>query len=67
MSCFQVGDLSVAPQKVRFPLPRSPAPVKGKFRFQTPVAVKVVGSYLLGTVTKPNFNVDVSVQMPEVL
>ena len=28
--------------------------------------MKVVGSYLLGTVTKPDLNVDVSVQMPKV-
>ena len=29
--------------------------------------MKVVGSYLLGTVTKPNMNVDVAVEMPKVI
>lgn len=40
--------------------------MKGKFRFQRPASVKVVGSYLLGTVTKPDLNVDIAVQMPKV-
>ena len=29
--------------------------------------MKVVGSYLLGTLTKPNMNVDVAVEMPKVM
>ena len=29
--------------------------------------MKVVGSYLLGTVTKPDLNVDIAVQMPKVI
>lgn len=41
--------------------------MKGKFRFQRPASVKVVGSYLLGTVTKPDLNVDIAVQMPKVI
>jgi len=40
--------------------------VKGKFCFQKPVSVKVVGSYLLGTETKPDLNVDIAVEMPKV-
>ena len=30
------------------------------------MSVKVVGSYLLGTVTKPDLNVDIAVEMPKV-
>lgn len=41
--------------------------MKGKFRFQRPASIKVVGSYLLGTVTKPDLNVDIAVQMPKVI
>lgn len=43
-----------------------PFGVKGKFRFLPPAAVKVVGSYLLGTCIKPDINVDVAVMMPRV-
>ena len=53
-------------KKVKFPLPELPSPVKGKFRFVKPSVVKVVGSYLLGTIMKPNLNVDIVVQMPRV-
>ena len=64
--CLQVCDLSWLPRKFKFPLHDSPAPVKGKFCFLKPAAVKVVGSFLLGTVTKPNLNVDIAVQIPKV-
>lgn len=61
-----MSDHSWLPKGAKFPLPSPPAPVKGKFRFQRPASVKVVGSYLLGTVTKPDLNVDIAVQMPKV-
>ena len=34
------------------------------FSFQPPSSIQVVGSYLLRTVTKPDLNVDVAVEMP---
>lgn len=54
------------PRGTKFPLPPPPAPVKGKFCFHKPANVKVIGSYLLGTATKPELNVDIAVQMPKV-
>lgn len=60
-------DHSWLPKETKFPLPSSLSPVKGKFYFRRPVSVKVVGSYLLGTLTKPNMNVDVAVEMPKVM
>lgn len=62
---YEVSDHSWLPRGTKFPLPSPPAPIKGKFRFHRPISVKVVGSYLLGTVTKPDLNVDISVQMPK--
>ncbi|KAJ7384542.1 Nucleolar protein 6 [Desmophyllum pertusum] len=61
----EVADHSWLPRGTKFPLPSTPSPVKGKFCFRRPVSVKVVGSYLLGTVTKPDLNVDIAVQMPK--
>jgi len=61
----EVSDHSWLPRGTKFPLPSPPAPVKGKFCFHKPASVKVVGSYLLGTVTKPELNVDIAVQMPK--
>ncbi|XP_078367178.1 nucleolar protein 6-like isoform X2 [Oculina patagonica] len=61
----EVADHSCLPRGTKFPLPSTSSPVKGKFCFRKPVSVKVVGSYLLGTVTKPDLNVDIIVQMPK--
>jgi len=61
-----VADHSCLPRGTKFPLPPTPSPVKGKFCFRKPVSVKVVGSYLLGTGTKPDLNVDMAVEMPKV-
>lgn len=61
----EIEDHSWLPKETKFPLPSSLSPVKGKFCFRRPVSVKVVGSYLLGTLTKPNMNVDVAVEMPK--
>ena len=40
--------------------------MKGRFQFLQPQTVKVVGSYLLGTMTKPDLNVDLVLYIPEV-
>eukprot|EP00123_Amoebidium_parasiticum_P006098 comp17152_c0_seq1/m.15971 comp17152_c0_seq1/g.15971 ORF comp17152_c0_seq1/g.15971 comp17152_c0_seq1/m.15971 type:complete len:1225 (-) comp17152_c0_seq1:790-4464(-) len=36
-----------------------------KFQFHTPVSVNLIGSYLIRTVTRPDFNVDVAVEIPK--
>ena len=36
------------------------------FSFSAPSSIKVVGSYLLGTMSKPDLNVDMSAQIPAV-
>ncbi|KYO18444.1 nucleolar protein 6 [Alligator mississippiensis] len=59
-----ITDQTWLPKHVRVPLLQVPFGVKGKFRFLPPAAVKVVGSYLLGTCIKPDINVDVAVMMP---
>lgn len=63
---LQVADHSCLRKGIKFPLPPPPSPVKGKFCFRKPLSVKVVGSYLLGTGTKPDLNVDIAVEMPKV-
>uniref|UniRef100_A0A7M4FBZ1 Nucleolar protein 6 n=1 Tax=Crocodylus porosus TaxID=8502 RepID=A0A7M4FBZ1_CROPO len=59
-----ITDQTWLPKHVRVPLLQVPFGVKGKFHFLPPAAVKVVGSYLLGTCIKPEINVDVAVTMP---
>ena len=54
------------PSKTHYPINLDPSSVKGKFSFRPPVAVKVVGSYLLKTAIKPDLNVDLALQIPEV-
>lgn len=58
--------LSLLPGKVKYPLTFTPENSKGKFKFGPPSAIKVVGSYLLGTLTKPDLNVDVELNLPMV-
>ncbi|EDO40309.1 predicted protein [Nematostella vectensis] len=62
---YELSDMSWLPRKVVFPLPPTPSPVKGKFKFLKPAAVNIVGSYQLKTAIKPSFNVDVSINMPK--
>lgn len=65
--CWQLCEgLELLPDKVKYPLSFTPENCKGKFRFGPPAAVKVVGSYLLGTLTKPDLNVDVELSLPMV-
>uniref|UniRef100_A0A8D0GV09 Nucleolar protein 6 n=1 Tax=Sphenodon punctatus TaxID=8508 RepID=A0A8D0GV09_SPHPU len=59
-----VTDQSWLPKDVKVPFLQVPFGVKGRFRFLPPAAVKVVGSYLLGTCIKPEINVDVVLTMP---
>ena len=58
--------LALLPKKLKYPLNLDISGVKGKFQFMAPGAVKVVGSYLLGTMVKPHFNVDVALAIPVV-
>ncbi|XP_075439397.1 nucleolar protein 6 isoform X2 [Ascaphus truei] len=58
-------DQSWLPKAVKVPFLQVPYHVKGKFHFLRPAAVKVVGSYLLGTCIKPEINVDVALTMPQ--
>ena len=51
---------------VMYPLQLSLDNAKGKFKFQPPSAIKIVGSYLLQTLVKPDLNVDVVMVIPEV-
>jgi hypothetical protein len=51
---------------VRIPLPTMPGPVKGKFTFEKPESVNVIGSYQLGTLCKQEINVDLAIQLPKV-
>lgn len=54
------------PPKIQYPLHLDASTVKGKFTFRPPVAVKVIGSYLLKTAIKPDLNVDLALHIPEV-
>ncbi|XP_038646615.1 nucleolar protein 6 [Scyliorhinus canicula] len=59
-----ITDQSWLPKGVKVPFLQIPYNIKGKFHFLRPASVKVIGSYLLGTCTKPEINVDVAVTMP---
>ena len=58
--------LGLIPGKVKYPLHFSPKNSKGKFKFGPPSGVRVVGSYLLGTLTKPDLTVDLELSLPVV-
>ncbi|CAM9481846.1 unnamed protein product [Lampetra planeri] len=49
---------------VQVPFRPGPGPLKGRFCSGPPAAVRVVGSYLLGTTVRPDVAVDVAVTMP---
>ncbi len=53
-------------QRVRVPLVQEPYDVKGRFRFLPPAHVHVTGSYALGTCTKPDVTVDLTLEIPKV-
>uniref|UniRef100_A0A8C2UM31 Nucleolar protein 6 n=1 Tax=Chinchilla lanigera TaxID=34839 RepID=A0A8C2UM31_CHILA len=60
----ELTDQTWLPAGVRVPLHQVPYAVKGSFRFLPPAQVTVVGSYLLGTCTRPDINVDMALTMP---
>ncbi|XP_053304284.1 nucleolar protein 6 [Spea bombifrons] len=59
-----LADQSWLPKSVKVPVLQIPYRVKGRFRFQRPSSIKVVGSYLLGTCIKPEINVDLALTLP---
>ncbi len=58
--------LGLIPGKVKYPLHFTPENCKGNFKFGPPSGVRVVGSYLLGTLTKPDLAVDLELSLPMV-
>lgn len=63
----ELSDQSWVPRGVKVPLLQVPYSVKGRFRMAPPLSVKLVGSYPLGTCSKPDVNVDLAVTMPAIL
>ncbi|MGH0138393.1 UNVERIFIED_CONTAM: hypothetical protein FKN15_040823 [Acipenser sinensis] len=63
----ELSDQSWMPRGVKVPLLQVPYSVKGRFRMAPPHSVKLVGSYPLGTCSKPDVNVDLAVTMPAIL
>lgn len=58
--------LGCLPKHVKYPLRvNCTSTVKGNFHFAPPQSVKVIGSYLLQSLTKPQLNVDVAVEIPQ--
>ncbi|XP_051785412.1 nucleolar protein 6-like [Erpetoichthys calabaricus] len=62
----EIADQSWLPPGIKVPLLQIPFTVKGRFRMAPPCSLNVVGSYPLGTCTKPDINVDLAVTMPPV-
>ncbi|KAG2466610.1 NOL6 protein, partial [Polypterus senegalus] len=60
----EIADQSWLPPGIKVPLLQIPFTVKGRFRMAPPRSLNVVGSYPLGTCTKPDVNVDLAVTMP---
>jgi len=61
-----LSDACIAPD-IQLPLPSliESSKIKGKFQFVPPEEIKVIGSYLLKTMTKPNHVVDIAVEIPK--
>lgn len=65
---FELRDSACRPEGVQFPIDSELLPnnkMKGKFEWHPPTNIKVVGSFLLKTMTKPNQCVDLLVEMPK--
>lgn len=60
----EVSDLSWLSGAVKVPFHLLPKTTKGKFHMAPPASVDVIGSYPLGTCTKPNVVVDLAVTIP---
>ena len=59
--------LTCLPKHVKYPLRLNcGSHIKGNFCLAPPHSVKMVGSYLLQSLTKPELNVDVAVEIPRV-
>ncbi|XP_065071800.1 nucleolar protein 6-like [Rhopilema esculentum] len=63
---FDISDHSWMHENIKVPIPDLPSKIqKGKIQFGKPSCIKVIGSYLLKTATKPNYAIDIGVGMPE--
>ncbi|XP_065188804.1 nucleolar protein 6-like isoform X1 [Sycon ciliatum] len=65
---FKLADEAAwLPAGVVFPLPKEllgNCTKDATFSFSAPSSINVIGSYLLGTLTKPSLNIDLAVQIP---
>lgn len=64
--CFQVSDLSWLSGAAKVPFLLVPKTTKGKFHMTPPASIDLIGSYPLGTCTKPRVVVDLAVTIPAV-
>ncbi|KAG7481304.1 hypothetical protein MATL_G00065380 [Megalops atlanticus] len=60
----ELSDLSWLSGGVKMPFLLVPKAVKGKFHMAPPAAVSLIGSYPLGTCSKPRVSVDLAVTIP---
>ncbi|XP_058491620.1 nucleolar protein 6 [Solea solea] len=60
----EVNDLSWLSDAVKIPFLLLPKTTKGKFHMTPPASVDLIGSYPLGTCTKPRIMVDLAVTIP---
>ncbi|XP_047448023.1 nucleolar protein 6 [Mugil cephalus] len=60
----EVSDVSWLSGAVKVPFLLVPKTTKGKFHMAPPASVDLIGSYPLGTCTKPNIMVDLAVTIP---
>ncbi|XP_077418497.1 nucleolar protein 6 isoform X2 [Vanacampus margaritifer] len=60
----EVNDLSWLSSDVKVPILLLPKTQKGKFHMASPASVDLIGSYPLGTCTKPRVVVDLTVTIP---
>lgn len=60
----EVNDISWLSGEVKVPFLLLPKTTKGKFHMAPPASVDLIGSYPLGTCTKPNVLVDLAVTIP---
>ncbi|XP_061762246.1 nucleolar protein 6 [Nerophis ophidion] len=60
----EVNDLSWLSSAVKVPIPLLPKTLKGKFHMAPPPSIDTIGSYPLGTCTKPRVVVDLAVTIP---
>lgn len=63
---FQVSDLSWLSGAAKVPFLLVPKTTKGKFHMTPPASIDLIGSYPLGTCTKPRVLVDLAVTIPAV-